>query len=272
MVPLGSLPLGAGVGDGARGLQRRRDGLGLLPARPCPLPRLPLGRGRHGRRQRRRPAPVHGARAVERPRPDPQGADVRPDRPAGQPRRGRQGVLVVPRRPPQPRVAAVALPLPAGRVPVRRPGRRERPPRPEPARVRAAGHRGVRRRPLLGGRRDARQGRPARPAHGGQRHQRRPGDVDAPRAAPPVVPQHLVVGRRRRAARAAGDRARPGRGGPPAVRRADLGARRRPGRRDARPAVLRQRHQPAPALRLARLPGVPEGRDQRPRRRRRRRR
>ena len=61
--------------------------------------------------------------------------------PAGQPRGGRQGVLVVPRRPAQPRVAAVALPLPAGRVPLRRPGRRERPAGPEPARVRAPGHR-----------------------------------------------------------------------------------------------------------------------------------
>ena len=61
--------------------------------------------------------------------------------PAGQPRRGRQGVLVVPRRPAQPRVAALALPLPAVRVPVCRPGGRERPARPEPARVRAAGHR-----------------------------------------------------------------------------------------------------------------------------------
>ena len=39
--------------------------------------------------------------------------------PAGQPRRGRQGVLVVPRRAAQPRLAALALPLPAGRVPLR---------------------------------------------------------------------------------------------------------------------------------------------------------
>ena len=36
----------------------------------------------------------------------------------GQPRRGRQGLLVVPRRRPQQRVAQVALPLPAGRVPL----------------------------------------------------------------------------------------------------------------------------------------------------------
>ena len=57
--------------------------------------------------------------AVERQRPDPQGADVRADQRRGQPRRGRQGVLVVPRRRPEQRLAALALPLPAGRVPVR---------------------------------------------------------------------------------------------------------------------------------------------------------
>ena len=42
---------------------------------------------------------------------------VRPDRRAGQPRRGRQGVLVVPGRDPQPRLEPLALPLSAGRFP-----------------------------------------------------------------------------------------------------------------------------------------------------------
>ena len=96
----------------------------------------------------------------------------------------------------QPRLAALALPLPAGRVPLRRPGRRERPARPARPRVRAAGHRRVRRRPLLGGRRRPRQGGPARPADGGAGHQRRPGPRLPARAAAPVVPQHLVLGRR----------------------------------------------------------------------------
>ena len=45
---------------------------------------------------------------------------------AGQPRRGRQGVLVVPRRGPEPRVEPLAIPLPAGRVSVRRPHRGQR--------------------------------------------------------------------------------------------------------------------------------------------------
>ena len=48
---------------------------------------------------------------------------------AGQPRRGRQGVLVVPRRRSQPRLEPLALPLSTGGLPVRRPDRRERPPR-----------------------------------------------------------------------------------------------------------------------------------------------
>ena len=43
------------------------------------------------------PAPLLRPGAVERARPDPQGAPVRPDRQRGQPRRGRQGVLLLPR-------------------------------------------------------------------------------------------------------------------------------------------------------------------------------
>ena len=56
------------------------DAWDLLPARPRPVPGLPVGRGRHGRLLRRRAAAVPGAGPVERARPDPQGADVRPDR------------------------------------------------------------------------------------------------------------------------------------------------------------------------------------------------
>ena len=58
--------------------------------------------------------------------PDPEGAGVRADRRAGQSRRGRQGVLVVPRRAAQPRLEPVALPLSAGRVPLSGPDRPER--------------------------------------------------------------------------------------------------------------------------------------------------
>ena len=114
-----------------------------------------------------------GAGAVERPRPDPQGADVRPHRRAGQPRRGRQGVLVVPRRRAEPRLEPLALPLPAARLPVRRPDRRERPARQARPRVRAARHGRLRRRPLLDRRGRLRQGRSDRPADDGAGHQRR---------------------------------------------------------------------------------------------------
>ena len=126
LVPVGSLPLGAPVGHGAGGLQRRRRGVVLPAARPRPLPGLPVGRGRPRGLLRRRAAAVPRPRAVERSRPDPEGADLRPDRRRGQPRRGRQGVLVVPRRAAQPRLEPVALPLPARRLPLRTAGRGER--------------------------------------------------------------------------------------------------------------------------------------------------
>ena len=114
------VPRRARLGHRPRGLQRDRRGLGLLPARPRPLARLPLERGRPGRHLRRPPAALLRARVLERPRPDPEGAPLRPHRPAGKPRRGRQGVLVVPRLDADALVDALALHVPAGRVPLRR--------------------------------------------------------------------------------------------------------------------------------------------------------
>ena len=95
------------------------DGLGLLPARSRAQPRLSLGRGRHRRLLRRPACAVPRARAVERPRSDPQGAAVRPDQRRGQSRRGRQGALLLPRRHADPLVHADALQVSAGRVPLR---------------------------------------------------------------------------------------------------------------------------------------------------------
>ena len=141
MAALGALPVRARLGHGARGLQPRRRGLVPLPARPGPLAGLPLERGRPRGDLRRQPAAVPGLRLLERARPDPQGAHLRADRRRGQPRRGRQGVLVVPRLHPHPLLDALALHVPAGRVPVRgAPGGQPRP-RPRRARVRAARHR-----------------------------------------------------------------------------------------------------------------------------------
>ena len=50
--------------------------------------------------------------------PDSQGAALRLDRIRSQPRRGRQGLLVVPGRPAEPRMEPVALPLPPASVPL----------------------------------------------------------------------------------------------------------------------------------------------------------
>ena len=216
--------------------------------------------------------PVHGARAVERTRPDPQGADVRPDRAAGQPRRGRQGVLVVPRR------RCPATPGCAGATTTRRPSS----PTPTwwprtPGVTRASPSTSCWTPASFDDDRywvvevDPRQGRPARPAHGGQRHQRRPGDGDAPRAATPVVPQHLVLGRRGRTARSLRT------GGPAQVavdhpRFGELTWELDAGPDGSAPDLLFCDND-TNLRRLYGSPesaGVPQGRDQRPRRRRRR--
>ena len=83
-----------------------------------------------------------------------------------------------------------------------------RAPRQAGPRVRAARHRHLRRRPLLrrGGR--VRQGRARRHPHARHRAQPRAGRGDAAPAADAVVPQHVVVGRRRAEAVAGGRRGR----------------------------------------------------------------
>ena len=77
------------------------------------------------------------------------------------------------------------------------------------ARVRAAGYRGLRRRPVLDHRGALRQGQRRRPADGHPGDQRRARDRDPARAADRVVPQHLVLGRGapKPGMRAAGDAA-----------------------------------------------------------------
>ena len=113
---VGSVPLRTAVGHRPRGLLRGRRRLDLSAVRARPRPRVPLGRGRPRRHLRPVRLPQLLGRAVERARPDPEGAAVRPDQRRGQPRRGRQGVLVGRRRHAHPLVDAVALPLSAGRV------------------------------------------------------------------------------------------------------------------------------------------------------------
>ena len=173
---LGPVPGRAGLGHGPGGLQRPRHGLGLLPPRPRPLPGVPVERGRAGRHLRRPADVLLRAGAVERRGPDPQGADLRPRRRRRQPRRGRQGVLVVPGLHARPTRGC------AGATTTRR---RAFPyddlvadnarARPRRARVRAGRHRHLRRGPVLGGRRRLRQGRADRHVHADHRRQPRPG-------------------------------------------------------------------------------------------------
>ena len=195
MAGLGAVPERAPVGHGSRGLQRQRRRVVVLQPRPGAVPRLPVGRGRPRRHQRRQAAALPGARAVERARPDPEGAAVRADERRGQPRRGRQGVLLLRRQPADAQLPALALQVPASRVPVRRPRRHEPGPLATRDGVRADRHRRLRRRRLLRRRGRVRQGRHRTTSlcritvHNRVRKRRRP-----PRAADAVVPQHLVVG------------------------------------------------------------------------------
>ena len=116
---MGAVSGRAPVGHRARGLQHGRQRLGLLHPRPGPVARVPLGRGRPGRDLRRPAAPLLRARPVERRGSDPQGAPVRAHQQRGQPRRGRQGVLLLPRQHADALVHEVPLQVSAGRVSVR---------------------------------------------------------------------------------------------------------------------------------------------------------
>ena len=110
--------------------------------------------------------------------------------------------------------------------------------------------------------RRVRQGRPRRHPDAGHRAQPRPGRGDAAPAADAVVPQHVVVGRRRREAHRDGRDG--GAGAAPSTRSwasggcaPTLGAA----------AVLRERDQQRAPLRRAELLAARQGRDQRLRRR-----
>src|SRR5882724_2339570 len=95
---LGPLRQRSRVGNGARGLQRDRRGVGILSARSRPLPRLSLERGRP--RSDLRPAPIRLFRSglVELSRSHPQGASLRADRQRRQSWRRCEGILLPPRQ------------------------------------------------------------------------------------------------------------------------------------------------------------------------------
>ena len=185
-----------------------RQRLGLLHPRPGALAGLPLGRGRPGRHLRR---PASGSASRSRSgtaRPDPQGAAVRADQQRGQPRRGRQGVLLLPRQHADPLVHEVPLQVPAGGVPVRRTclptNRAPHPPRaastscstPASSTTTATSTCFV----------EYAKAAPEDILIRITVDQPRAGAGHAARAADAVVPQHVGVGRRRRAPAAAGAR------------------------------------------------------------------
>ncbi len=254
---VGSVSERAGLGQRARGLQRRGHRLGLLSARPRPLPGLPVERGRPRRNLRSPSAYLLCPGALEPPRPDPQGADLRAERQRGQPRGRRQGVLLLSRQHAHALLHAVPLQVPAGRVPLRTAGRRKPPAREGCARVRADGHGGLRRWPLLRRRGGICKGRPGRPADRHPRQQPRTRRRRARPAPDGVVPEYVVVGFARRAAAAHGRRRHPvgTRAGRAVLRRA-LAALRG----DAGVALYRERDQCGPPLRLRRRTAVHQGR------------
>ena len=114
------------------------------------------GIGRHLRRQA---AAVLRRRAVERARPDPEGAPVRADQQRGQPWRGREGVLLLPRQHAHALVHEVPVQVSAAGVSLSRPGGDEPAAVARGVRVRTAGHRRFRRGPVLRRLRRVRQGR-----------------------------------------------------------------------------------------------------------------
>ena len=144
-------------------------------------------------------------------------------------------------------VDALALQLPAGRVPLRaswstRTARRGR---DEPE-FELRRHRRLRRRPLLGDHGRLREGRARRHAASASRSRNAgPDDGDAPRPADALVPQHVVVGRRRRRSRRSRLERRRARRRAPRARR----ARTSSASGDARAAVLRERDERRAAVR-----------------------
>ena len=209
----------AGVGLGPRGLQRRRRRLELVPARPRPLARVPLERGRDGRHHRRVQPAVPGLCAVERRGPDPQGADVRADQPEGNHGEDVKDYWWYLDALPSSAWLRWRYHYPQAAFPYEDLIEENARALEVRARVRAARHRRLRRRPLLDRRGPLREGRPDRHPDADHRPQPGPGDGDAPRPADPVVPQRVVVepgpaqARAARGRRRAADPGRPTRAG-----------------------------------------------------------
>ena len=199
---------------------------------------------------------------MERLRPLPEGAPVRPQQRGGQPRRGREGGLPLRRRAAVARLQPHGLPLPAARLPLRGaacPQRHARSARPG---IRACRHRDLRRRRLFRRHDGICQGRCRRHPDHDQRPQRLDRTGDAAPSAADLGAQHLVV--EQRAGR--GTRLdRPGAGRQPDAEAPRPEAATAHPRRGGDMAVHGKRHQCAAAVRQ-RATGSVQGRDQRLRR------
>ncbi len=150
-----------------------RRGVGVLPLRSRSPANLSLGRRRPAGDVRQPGPGVLRARDVERGRPDPQGAPVRALGTRRQPRRGREGALLVRGRHADGLVRERALQVPAARLPVRPAACPRARGWPARSRDRAGRHGGLRRRPVLRRAGGVRQGRPERRSDARDRDQPR---------------------------------------------------------------------------------------------------
>ena len=189
-----------------------------------------MGRRRHRRHLRPLPAAVLFTGTVERARRHPQGARIRPDIQRGQPRRGREGLLLLRRQHAHPQLHEAAVQVPAGRFSLPATGGRKPRPRGRRAGVRTAGHRRLRRGPLLRRVRRICEGRCRRHLHPDRGLEPRPRRRRAAPAAAIVVPQYLGLGR---------NTAAPARhlAGYPECRPRRPGRGRQPGRWPEKPAI-----------------------------------
>src|ERR1700676_5301119 len=92
---VGTIPFGAAMGNGARGLQCGWHRMGVFPARSCALKSVPVGRRRDWGNLRSPSDDLFRLGSVERARRDFERAAVWTYGPRGKPRRGRQRAILL---------------------------------------------------------------------------------------------------------------------------------------------------------------------------------
>ena len=217
---------------------RRRQLLGLLPARSRAQPRVPLGRGRPARHLRSRGPPLLRARALERPRPDPEGAALRAHRPRRQSRRGRQGIYFYLDSTPTHSYMKALYKYPQAEFPYARLVDENRRRGKEDPEFELADTGVFDGRPLLRRLRRVREGRRGRRPDPHHDRQPRPRAGADPRAADALVSQHLVVGPHRRGLLAERPHRSPRRRAPSIAEHESLGRFRLDAAAEPAPALL----------------------------------